>query len=155
VFRSGRIKAGDVLVNTDITSFSENPYMARVFSSSQAGEVSRNFNGTIHFDHTSVVFELPAGNYLSATPIGPFSGNANEVESLIVPGHYFQVESIEEVTGNNYSFIKVQLKEVDKAQPGAGLYDLRTGQPFSREQYAAMLGDEGKSLIDLFFPQID
>jgi hypothetical protein len=32
------------------------------------------------------------------------------------------------------------------------LYDLRTGKPFSREQYAAKLGDEGKPLVDRFFP---
>jgi hypothetical protein len=35
------------------------------------------------------------------------------------------------------------------------LLDMRTGEPFSREQYAAKLGDEGKPLVDRFFPAPD
>ncbi|WP_397450266.1 dermonecrotic toxin domain-containing protein [Pseudomonas sp. NA-150] len=152
MFRGSQIMVGDILVNTDITSFSENPYMVRVFASSQAGEASSNFNGVITFDDTSVMFELPQKAYLHATPIAPFSGSSSEAESLFLPGHYFQIDSIEEVVGDSYRLIKVQLREVDKAQPGRGLYDMRTGEPFNREQYATMLGAEARPLVDLFFP---
>ncbi|MCV5949127.1 hypothetical protein OFN94_30410, partial [Escherichia coli] len=59
VFRSGQIKVGDVLVNTDITSFSENPYVVSAFASSRAGAPTNAVIGPITFDDTSVVFVLP------------------------------------------------------------------------------------------------
>lgn len=154
-FRSGLIKAGHVLVNTDITSFSENPYVARVFCSSQAGQDSADLSlssAQISFDDSAVVFELPAKHYLGATPVGPFSGNPQEVESIFMPGHYFLIDGIQEVSGLNYKFMKVQLTEIPQPKVWHVLYDLRTGEPFNREQYAAKLGDEGKPLVDRFFP---
>ncbi|MGV8916948.1 MAG: dermonecrotic toxin domain-containing protein [Pseudomonas sp.] len=154
-FRGDRIKVGDFLVNTDITSFSENPYMVRVFASSQGGQASADFTGIATFNDTSVVFELAAGDYVHATPIAPFSGDTEEAESVFLPGHYFQIENIEEVVGFRYKLIKVRLKEVNKTQPGHGLYDFLTGEPFSREQYATLLGAEAESLVDLFFPLSD
>ncbi|HEX8595617.1 MAG TPA: DUF6543 domain-containing protein [Pseudomonas sp.] len=154
-YRSGLIRSGDVLINTDITSFSENPYMARVFSSSQAGSQSASFLGDITFDDSSIVFELPVRRYLGATPIGPFSGDEQEVESLFMPGHYFEIDSIDEVSGVNYKFMRVRLTEVPYPQPGRGVYDLRTAQLFSRSQYAGMLGLEGAELVDRFFPLAD
>lgn len=155
VFRSGQLTAGDVLVNTDVTSFSENPYLARVFASSQAGRQSAGFVGDITFDDTSVVFELPARRYLGATPIAPFSGDEQEVESIFMPGHYFQIEHIEQVTGLNYKFMKVRLFEIATPRPERGVYDFRTGALFSRSQYAGMLGQEGAGLVDRFFPLIN
>ncbi|MDB5983990.1 MAG: hypothetical protein JWQ69_5005 [Pseudomonas sp.] len=155
VFRSGRFKPGDVLVNTDITSFSENPYIARVFSSTQAGEASASFMGEINFDDSSIVFVLPAQSYVGATPIAPFSWSATEAESVFLPGHYFRIDEIDEVTGPAYRFIRVQLREVPKSESGQELYDLRTGAPFSRDSYAIKLGPEAKGLVDLFFPAGD
>jgi len=162
-FRSGQIKVGDILVSTDFTSFSENPYLARVFSSSQAGEQSHRFihdmaaGAEITFDDTSVVFELAKKTYQSATPIAPFSGDWQEAESLFKPGTWFQVDRIEEVVGNHFKFVKVLLKEKHRALEKSGqwagkTFHLRTGEPFSRDDFAAKLGPQGEALIDLFFP---
>lgn len=151
-FRSGRFKPGDVLVNTDITSFSENPYLARAFASSQAGEASAGFSGEITFDDSSVVFVLPAQSYIGATPIAPFSWSATEAELVFLPGHYFRIDAIDEITGPAYRFIRVQLREVPKPKAGQELYDLRTGAPFSRNSYAMKLGPKANGLVDLFFP---
>lgn len=154
-FRSGRIKAGNVLVTTDITSFSENPFTARVFCSSQSGQHSADFaltGAAIRFDDSAVVFELPAKHYLGATPVAAFSGNPQEVESIFMPGHYFLIDGIQEVSGLNYKFMKVQLCEIPRPKAWHVLYDLRTGEPFSREHYAARLGEQGQPLVDRFFP---
>ncbi|MCO8162632.1 ADP-ribosylating toxin [Pseudomonas sp. 21LCFQ010] len=151
-FRNGHIKAGDVLVNTDFTSFSENPYVTRSFASSQAGAPSYGFSGQITFDDTSIVFELPAGQHLGATPIAPFSIEDEEAESLFTPGHYFQVQGIHEVVGSQYRFVRVQLKEVPAPAAGRALYEMRTGLPFTREQYASRLGVDGQRLVERFFP---
>jgi hypothetical protein len=140
------------LVNTDITSFSENPYLARVFSSSQAGEASAAYTGDITFDDSSVVFVLPAQSYVGATPIAPFSWSAAEAESVFLPGHYFRIDAIDEIAGPAYRFIRVQVREVPKPTAGKELYDLRTGAPFSRDSYAIKLGPEAKGLVDQFFP---
>jgi hypothetical protein len=152
VFRSGRIRLGDVLVNTDISSFTENPYMARTFASSQNGESIAATSSPVTFDDTSVIFVLPAKSYLSATPVAPFSASPEEAESLFLPGHYFQIDSIEEVSGEAYRFMKVAMREVSGPLQGRGLYDLRTGELFSRSQYAAMLGIDAQDLVNAFFP---
>lgn len=151
-FRNGHIKVGDVLVNTDFTSFSENPYVTRSFASSQAGAPSYGFDGELHFDDTSIVFELPAGQYLDATPIAPFSQEDEEAELLFTPGHYFKVQNIQEVTGIHYKFIKVQITQVPVSQAGSQLYEMRTGLPFTRAGYQERLGSIGKVLVDRFFP---
>lgn len=152
-FRNGHIMTGDVLVNTDFTSFTENPYVTRSFASSQAGVQSYSFSGPVTFDETSIVFELPAGRYLGAVPIAPFSVEDEEAEMLFTPGHYFKVQGIDEVTGANYRFVRVQLREMATPPPGSRLYEMRTGLPFTREMYAARLGEEGRRLVDRFFPQ--
>lgn len=162
-FRSGKIKVGDILVNTDFTSFSENPYVARIFSSSQGGVQSHIFQlhindgAVIMFDDTSIVFELPTKAYRSATPIAPFSGDWEEAESVFKPGTYFRIESINEVSGDHFKFIKVRLSESPAGrhrtgEPAGRIFDLRTGEPFSREQYAVKLGPQGASLLNMFFP---
>ena len=154
-FRNGQIKSGDVLVSTDILSFSENPYVARIFCSSQAGEYSASFarkSVPISFNDTSVVFELPAKNYLGATPVAPFSTEPEEVESIFLPGRYFLIDDIHQVSGLNYKFIKVRLIEISSPKIWQKLYDLRTGEPFTREHYATRLGEQGRRLVDRFFP---
>jgi hypothetical protein len=154
-FRNSGVRAGDVLVNTDISSFSENPYLARAFCSSQAGRNSPDFalsGEAIIFDDTSVVFELPEKHYLGATPIAPFSTDQEEVESIFLPGHYFLIDGIQQVTGLNYRFIRVRITEIPQPKVWHRLYDMRTGEPFSREQYAAKLGEEGSVLVERFFP---
>ncbi|NAT22246.1 ADP-ribosylating toxin [Pseudomonas syringae pv. actinidifoliorum] len=153
VFRSGKIKVGDILVNTDITSFSENPYVVSAFASSRAGAPVSAMIGPVTFDDTSVVFILPKGRYLRATPIAPFSASPEEAESIFLPGCYFKVESIEEVVGEFYRIMKIQMQEVDRPAQELPPYDLRTGEPFSREHYALKLGAEAKILVDRFFPQ--
>ncbi|MDH0746523.1 ADP-ribosylating toxin [Pseudomonas sp. GD03842] len=151
-FRDGQFKAGDVLVNTDFTSFSENPYISRVFASSQAGAASESFMGDVSFDNTSIVFELPAKQYLSATPISPFSVSPEEVESVFVPGNYFEIQRVQEVMGTGYRFMNVQLKQIPLEQVTGAVYDLRTGMPFSRDQFAARLGAGAETLVDSLFP---
>ena len=161
-FRSGQIRPGDILVNTDFTSFSENPYVARVFSSSQGGLQSQDFERElaegkqITFDDTSVVFHLPKGSYASATPIAAFSGDWQEAESLFKPGNYFQIDSLEEVVGERFRFMKVQLSQVyaeryRNAPAGVRIFDMRTGVPFVRADYAQMLGPVGAELVTQFF----
>lgn len=151
-FRTGDVSVGDVLVNTDITSFSENPYQARTFASSQGGAHASATSAPIRFDDTSVVFVLPEKQYLSATPIAPFSASPEEAEAIFLPGHYFQIDSIEHVIGTFYRFIKVQLREVTGPVTGRKLLDMRTAEPFSRQGYVARLGSAGRVLVDRFFP---
>lgn len=151
-FRTGDVQAGDVLVNTDIISFSENPYMARTFASSQGGMHASATEEPIRFDDTSVVFVLPEKSYLGAAPIAPFSASPEEAEAVFLPGHYFQIDSIEHVLGTFYQFMKVQLREIGGPLEGRKLLDLRTGEAFSREQYAVRLGSDAKALTDFFFP---
>ncbi len=151
-FRTGEVTVGDVLVNTDITSFSENPYQARTFASSQGGAHASATNAPIRFDDTSVVFVLPEKRYLSGAPIAPFSASPDEAEVIFLPGHYFQIDSIEQVIGTFYRFMKVQLREVTGPVSGRKLLDMRTAEPFSREGYAARLGDAGRVLVECFFP---
>ncbi|KPW64585.1 Uncharacterized protein ALO82_03125 [Pseudomonas syringae pv. broussonetiae] len=90
---------------------------------------------------------------MRATPIAPFSASPDEAESIFLPGCYFQIESIEEVVGDFYRLMKVQMQEVDRPVQGRALYDMRTGEPFSREQYALKLGADAKVLVDRFFPE--
>ncbi|MBX8529906.1 hypothetical protein K5D32_09560 [Pseudomonas cichorii] len=154
-FRDGQVKSGDVLVSTDILSFSENPYVARVFCSTQAGEHSASFaqkGVPVSFNDTSVVYELPAKNYLGATPVAPFSTEPDEAESIFLPGRYFLIDDIHQVFGPHYRFIKVRLIEIASPKIWHKLYDLRTGEPFTRERYATKLAEQGRRLVDRFFP---
>jgi hypothetical protein len=152
-FRSGRVQVGDVLTNTDIASFSENPYQARSFASNQAGASAVSITAPVTFDDSSVVFELPAKQYLNATPIAPFSTSPGEAESVFLPGCYFQIEQLDEVRGTFYRFMRVRIKEVPAPVAGRQLLNMRTGEPFSRATYADLLGPAGKPLVNRFFPQ--
>ncbi|UBM26465.1 ADP-ribosyltransferase [Pseudomonas sp. p1(2021b)] len=145
-FRSGRFSEGDILVNTDLTSFTENPYIIRKFSADPDKLSSRGLEGV--FDDTSVVFELPAGRYRSGRQIAPLSAHGYEVETLFLPGTYFQIDEVSEIVGVDYRFVKVRLRQVSKPQ-GGPVYDLRSGDPFDRGAYLERLG--APHLVERFF----
>ncbi|MFJ4443874.1 dermonecrotic toxin domain-containing protein [Pseudomonas sp. NPDC089422] len=146
-YRAGELGVGDVLVNTDLTSFTENPYKVAEFASLPDAQVSGAVFG--RFDDSSVVFELPAGQYHHATPISAFSLYWDEAESLFLPGHYFLVEGLEEVKGEHYRFIKVTLRQITKPASGP-VYDLRTGLLFDDAGYRSRF--KSAALVERFFP---
>ncbi|UVL90571.1 ADP-ribosyltransferase [Pseudomonas sichuanensis] len=146
-FRSGQFKVGDVLVNTDLTSFTENPYIVRLFAADNDLLAGSGVEGV--FDDSSVVFELPAGSYQHGTPISPFSSHPNEAETLFLPGSYFRVEALKEIRGGDYHFVSVRLSEVPRPASGE-VYELRTGELFDKAAYAARLGSA--ELANRFFP---
>ncbi|MFT0867981.1 dermonecrotic toxin domain-containing protein [Pseudomonas sp. CAM1A] len=146
-YRSGRLRVGDILVNTDLSSFTENPYKAGEFASTDSGAEGDGMIRT--FDDSSVIFEVPAQRYQGGTPISPFSVFPMEAETLFLPGHYFRIEGLQQVYGEGYRFIHVQLAQV--AEPGtAVVYDLRTGQPFNLEAYRGRF--RSQAVVDRFFP---
>ncbi|WP_288375889.1 DUF6543 domain-containing protein [uncultured Pseudomonas sp.] len=150
-FRSGRLKKGDVLVNSDLTSFTENPYVIRAFASDELSSPDIVVGA---FDDTSVVFEVPAGQYHSGVPIAPLSWTKTEAETLFPPGCRFEIEDIGEVVGDDFRFVNVKLKEIPSTTPVVHpVYDLRTGNPFKRDEYAAMLKND--DLVERFFPAAD
>jgi len=147
LYRTGQLKVGDVLVNTDLTSFSENPYKAVEFASQVSSP--ETLQPARLFDDSSVIFELPAGRYEGGTPISAFSLYWQEAETLFLPGHYFRVDRLEQVYGASYRFILVSLSRT--ARPLSGLaYDLRTGQLFDLQAYRARI--RTPSLVQRFFP---
>ncbi|MDH0733785.1 ADP-ribosyltransferase [Pseudomonas sichuanensis] len=146
-FRSGQIKVGDVLVNTDLTSFTENPYIVRLFAADNDLRASSGLDGV--FDDSSVVFELPAGSYQHGTPVSAFSTHSNEAETLFMPGSYFRVDVIKEIRGSDYHFVNVKLSEVPKPATGP-VFELRTGLPFDKASYTVRLGNA--ELANRFFP---
>ncbi|MFJ3063938.1 dermonecrotic toxin domain-containing protein [Pseudomonas sp. NPDC087039] len=147
-YRSGEVRVGDVLVNTDFTSFTENPYMAAEFACLPYPNAPGGLQGV--FDDSSVVFEMPAGEYHSATPISAFSSFPEEAETLFLPGNYLRIDSLQQIYGEHYRFIKVTLKQV--AKPASGpVYDLRTALPFDMEAYSARF--RTPALVRRFFPE--
>lgn len=144
--RGGPLQVGDTLVNTDLMSFTENPYEVRQFASDPEQQASSGQAGL--FDDTSVVFELPAGAYSKGVPITAFSANRLESETLFLPGSYFRIEALTEIAGVDYRFLKVKLRQVAKPQD-AVVYELRTGQAFDKAAYTQRLGDA--ELVERFF----
>jgi len=144
--RSGQLKVGDVLVNTDLTSFTENPYKVREFAAQITEGVSGNSIAT--FDDSSIVFELPASRYRSGAPISPFACYWDEAEVLFLPGCYFRIDQIKQLYGAEYRFVHVLLSEVAKPAEGP-VYDLRTGQVFDRQAYRTRL--KSTELVNRFF----
>ncbi|CAK14253.1 dermonecrotic toxin domain-containing protein [Pseudomonas entomophila] len=149
-FRTGRLKLGDVLVNTDLTSFTENPYKVAEFASAPSLNAPGNLPGV--FDDTSVVFELPMSHYQDGTPISAFSLYWDEGETLFQPGHYFRIDNLEQVYGEHYRFIHVTLRQVPKPASGP-VYDLRTGLLFDSEVFKARL--HTPELAERFFPAVE
>ena len=143
--RQGTVGVGDVLVNTDFTSFTENPYMAPGFAADLISDGDQHWS----FDDSSVIYQLSAGEYQGAVPISAFSTYWDEAETLFLPGRYFRIDEVKQLYGEHYRLIWVLLREVSKPEIGT-LYDLRTGQPFNR----AVLGERLRDpvLLDRFFP---
>lgn len=148
-FRNGALNPGDVLVTTDITSFTENPYVLRSFVTSNKMVGLKHENV---FDDTSVVFELIGKGMNSGAPIGPMSLMSVEAEVIFTPGRFLRIESVREIRGADYHFVRVRLREVEKPDTGA-VYDLRTGERFDRAEYARRVGHD--SLVERFFPAAD
>ncbi len=143
----GAIEVGDVLVTTDFTSFTENPYaLWEVFNDPQA-----QISGRDVFDENALVYVLEPGEDMQATPIGPFSRRPDEAESLMMPGRYLQVEKVTAVQGHNYRFTEVCLKALAQAPSGKAVRDMRTGKLFDRQALAMRLGTEDDSLMRTFF----
>ncbi|WP_284355134.1 dermonecrotic toxin domain-containing protein [Pseudomonas putida] len=146
-YRNGHLRLGDVLVNTDLTSFTENPYKVTEFACLPFAQAPGGLPGL--FDDSSVVFELAAGRYRGATPISAFSIYWKEGETLFLPGNYFRIEGLEQVYGEHYRFIKVTLGQTSRPASGP-VYDLRTGLPFDEVAYRAQF--HNPSLVQRFFP---
>ncbi|MEN5140139.1 dermonecrotic toxin domain-containing protein [Pseudomonas juntendi] len=143
----GAIEVGDVLVTTDFTSFTENPYaLWEVFNDPQA-----QVSGRSTFDENALVYVLEPGEDMQATPIGPFSRRPDEVESLMMPGRYLQVQKVTAVQGHDYRFTEVCLKALAQAPGGTAVRDMRTGKLFDRQALAMRLGKEDDSLMRTFF----
>ncbi|WP_434729191.1 dermonecrotic toxin domain-containing protein [Pseudomonas soli] len=145
-FRNGQLKVGDLLVSTDLTSFTENPYIVRRFAADTDQSTATGVEGV--FDDTSVVFELPAGHYERGVPITLFSSLPAEAETLFLPGTCFRIENLSEIEGADYHFVNVVLREVSRPASGT-FYELRTGQPFDLQAYAARL--DNQALASRFF----
>ncbi|MDR2317176.1 MAG: hypothetical protein LBF06_12405 [Pseudomonas sp.] len=148
-YRYGHLCVGDVLVNTDLTSFTENPYKVLEFACLPYAGMPDALPGL--FDDSSVVFELAAGQYSDATPISAFSLYWKEAETLILPGHYFRVEGLEQVYGESYRFIKVALRQVPQPATGRPVYDMRTGLAFDLELYRKQF--RAANVVERFFPR--
>lgn len=146
-YRNGELNTGDVLVSTDITSFTENPYVLRAFVAPRTAVGQDRYVNL--FDDTSVVYELVVRGLNSGIPVAPLSRHGVEAEVLFTPGRYFRIESIRQVRGEAYHFAKVRLHEVERPV-GEPLYDLRTGDPFDRQAWAERVNDA--ALAQRFFP---
>lgn len=145
--RHGNVAVGDILVSTDITSFTENPYALKVFIAPRALGSDGAF--TSEFDAGSVVYELPAGGYTSGTPISPLSLIESEAETVFVPGRCFVLEAIKPIESATYGFVLARLREVPKPATGR-FFDLRTGEPFDRAAFAAKVKND--ALTERLFP---
>ncbi|PSS57960.1 dermonecrotic toxin domain-containing protein [Pseudomonas sp. BBP2017] len=148
-YREGAIKAGDVLVTTDITSFTENPYIPRRFMLPQNAADLPLAEVSGHFGEHTVLYELAGGEQLSGAPVSPLSLHWQEAEVLFMPGRTFRIEEIGEVQGQHYRFVRFKLREVPRpvAEP---MYELRTGEPFERQGYVERVGNA--PWVDRFFP---
>ena len=162
-FREGWLSPGNILVNTDFASFTENPLVAKDFASVKA-------DGHAKFDMTSVIFEL--NQHTSIKVFAPFSLRSKdpfwESESLANPGAAFEIVSIDtpEVTiqGQRQSYVKVSMNEVhppkislQRGGLGSGLtlpsdvYDLRTGEPIDIDLFESRLGRSSRKVLRSYY----
>ncbi|WP_422417310.1 dermonecrotic toxin domain-containing protein [Pseudomonas sp. GZD-222] len=148
-YRQGAINAGDLLVTTDITSFTENPYIPRRFMLPQDAANLPLAEVSGHFDEHTVLYELAESEQLSGAPISPLSLHWQEAEVLFMPGRTFRIDEVAEVQGQHYRFIRFKLREVPRPA-GESAYDLRSGQPFDRRAYAERVGNA--PWVERFFP---
>jgi hypothetical protein len=142
-FRNGLIKKGDILVNADFLSFTENPFTVVRFC-------KRPFEPTTP---GSVVFILRKP--FSARPIAPLSMRSlqREDESLCPPLCFFQINAISDIrpmiNGAANPVVIVELVEQpagrhiqqvrktprgSSSPRGPGYFDFRTGEPFDYGQ---------------------
>ncbi|WP_296269108.1 dermonecrotic toxin domain-containing protein [Pseudomonas sp. UBA6562] len=141
------IGAGDVLVTTDFTSFTENPYaLWEVFNDPQA-----QVSGATAFDDGAVVYVLEPGPYVKATPIAPFSSRPDEAEALMLPGRHLRVKNLRAVQADTYRFTEVRLEALAQAPEGASLREMRSGAVFDRQRLAERLGTDDDALMRTFF----
>ncbi|MNM28186.1 hypothetical protein D3C81_386990 [compost metagenome] len=148
-FRAGEIHTGDVLVSTDITSFTESPFIPRRFMLPKDAVDLPLEEVAQHFDDNSVVYELIGDGAVSGVPVAPLSLNWQEAEVLFTPGRYFRIDSVGEISGTHYRFLRFRLREVQKAT-GQRVYEMRTGLPFDRQAYAERVRYD--ALVERFFP---
>lgn len=157
-FRAGKVKVGDMLINTDFTSFTESQAIANEFA------IVHSEDGGC-FDDTSVIFEL--NKYSSVKVMAPFSMRSMEpyleAESLVSPGHVFKVCAVNIISVNSsQSYVEVKLEEVDRIKPSIkrcvflstiefpdNVYDLRTGESIDIELLIERLGLEEMEKLGL------
>jgi hypothetical protein len=149
-FREGAIRPGDILVNSDFLSFTENPYTVASFCSSSNEATNR----------TSVVFEM--SKHFSTKPIAPLSvwGHQFEDESLCPPMCFFKVVGIKTiktyVDNTRFPLVIVSIEEIaspenpeSNRQTAGGrgptrqkFFDFRTGEPFDFAEATRRLNAE-------------
>lgn len=148
-FREGRLGVGDVLVTTDFCSFTDNPYALWEVFNNPLAQVS----GAVIFDDSAVIYSLEPGESAQVTPVAPFSTRPDEVESLMMPGRYLQIEQVTAVQGKAYRFMEVRLKALAEAPDSAIVYDMHSGEQFDRMAMTQRLGAaDDDSLMRRFFP---
>ncbi|WP_198362023.1 RHS repeat-associated core domain-containing protein, partial [Burkholderia ubonensis] len=164
VFRMGFIRRGDILMNTDFTSFTESAYIAREFASTKNPNDSSS-----NFDRTSVIFEIK--NHSNIKAIAPYSMRSRdpyyEAESLARPGLAFVIKNIEErctaFGGHTQAYMYVMLDEiarnelpkltVQKGVLGSAIFfdqhvhDMRTGDPIDVEYFTNRLGIKSDPIL--------
>lgn len=148
-WRAGAIRQGDVLVSTDITSFTESPFIPRRFMLPKEAANLPLEQVAGHFDDNTVLYELLADGQASGVPVASLSLNWQEAEVLFTPGRYFQIESAGEVSGAHYRFLRIRLREVAKPT-GKPVYAMRTGLPFDRQAYQQLVQHD--AVVERFFP---
>lgn len=154
-FRSGKIKKGDILINTDFSSFTESQAIANEFAMIKDDEDG-------HFNDTSVIFKIVS--HYSIKAIAPYSMRSGapyfEAESIVSPGHAFKVRSIALNSSIKGEYVEVELEEVNKVKSdirkGAfassitfpdNVFDLRNGEPIDIDILIERLSiDEVKEL---------
>ncbi|MDR5760099.1 hypothetical protein [Caballeronia sp. LZ035] len=154
--RLGLIREGDILVNTDFTSFTENPHIVR------------NFAGP-EIDETSVVFEV--GRHRSIKALAPFSMRSKdpfyEAESLARPGLAFVIRSLSrEVAQSGDGFQPYAYVSLDELPPALNprlqlakellgsdiafprnVFDMRTGEPVDVSAFSERLGSKSADVL--------
>lgn len=142
-FRCGMIRPGDLLVNSDFLSFTENPFSVANFCKPPQGRT----------DMSSVVFILT--QHHSARIIAPYTMRRSqcEDESLFAPHAFFTVQAIDilhlRIREQTQPLVAVHLGESAPAQHrlmleegvlsprigyGPRYFDFRSGAPFDYER---------------------
>jgi hypothetical protein len=147
-YRAGAVGPGDLLVSTDITSFTENPYIPRRFmvDKSAVGRPLAEITG--QFDEHTVLYELVNDGKVSGVPVAPMT-QWQESEVLFTPGRLFRIESVRDIAGQHYRFLRFRLREVEQAQ-GERVFDMRSGLPFDRQAYLERV--QYDKLVERCFP---